>query len=302
MMNHRVKIRVTGPFTVEAVPSPTVQAIEETEGNMLTADNSIAHTGQTLRLEELKDELQKKGIRASANQHIKFKRVELFEGTKYIQAKGETENDEQVLIVYGSDHAPLEQRVVEFALDEARSLKPDILLFCAYQFDPEARKDIDETNADLIGFKLLAAEMNMDLQTKDLKKKQKSDDSFWLIGSPNVELQKQEDNTYKIEVKGFDYYNPKTGKVEGGDAKKIAMWMLDHNYDGRSIYPNQVFFPMAGAKDGWAKLAKNLKAEIDEEKIDTFKGTISLPFKAGKKVAVKLIDDRGIESLKILEP
>ncbi len=31
---------------------------------------------------------------------------------------------------------------------------------------------------------------------------------------------------------------------------KIAMWMLDLDYDGRSLFPRQVFFPMAGPKDG----------------------------------------------------
>jgi adenine-specific DNA-methyltransferase len=76
--------------------------------------------------------------------------------------------------------------------------------------------------------------------------------------------------------------------------------MLDSDYDNRSLFPSQVFFPMAGAKDGWAKLAKNLKAEIDEEKIEAFKDTVSLPFEPGSAVAVKIIDDRGIESLRVL--
>ena len=58
---------------------------------------------------------------------------------------------------------------------------------------------------------------------------------------------------------------------------------------------------MAGPKDGWARLAKNLRAEIDEEKIETFRGTVSLPFTPGKLIAVKIIDDRGIESLKIIK-
>ncbi len=53
-------------------------------------------------------------------------------------------------------------------------------------------------------------------------------------------------------------------------------------------------------KEGWATLAKNLKAEIDEEKIEAFRGTVSLPFTPGKAVAVKIIDARGIESLKII--
>ena len=57
---------------------------------------------------------------------------------------------------------------------------------------------------------------------------------------------------------------------------------------------------MASAKEGWSKLARNLKAEIDEEKIEAYRGTVSLPFEKSKQIAVKIIDDRGIESLKIV--
>jgi len=32
---------------------------------------------------------------------------------------------------------------------------------------------------------------------------------------------------------------------------------------------------MAGPKEGWARLAKNLKAEIDEDLIETYRGTSS---------------------------
>lgn len=180
--------------------------------------------------------------------------------------------------------------------------KPEIVLFCAFQFDPEARKDIEETNWP--GITLLEAQMNADLLTDDLKKKRSSNESFWLIGQPDVQIKEiksgDDKGKYIVEVLGFDYYNPKTGKVDGGGKGDIAMWMLDNDYDGRSLFPSQVFFPMAGAKDGWATLAKNLKAEIDEEKMEAFGGTISLPFTAGKNVAVKIIDDRGIESLKII--
>ena len=80
--------------------------------------------------------------------------------------------------------------------------------------------------------------------------------------------------------------NPSVGLVTpetDADATRIAMWMLDTDYDGRSLYPSQVFFPMAGAKDGCARLAKNLKAEIDEELIEAYRGTISLPFEPGNQ-------------------
>ena len=60
---------------------------------------------------------------------------------------------------------------------------------------------------------------------------------------------------------------------------------------------------MADADGGWARLARNLKAEIDPELIEAYRGTISLPFEVGKykRIAVKVIDDRGIESLKLVE-
>ena len=107
---------------------------------------------------------------------------------------------------------------------------------------------------------------------------------------------------WQVEVHGFDYYNTISGKVESGGTEKIAMWMLDTDYDGRSLFPRQVFFPMADDKGGWTRLARNLKAEIDEELIEQYRGTVSLPFKQDehKQIAVKIIDDRGIESLKIM--
>ena len=60
---------------------------------------------------------------------------------------------------------------------------------------------------------------------------------------------------------------------------------------------------MAGPKDGWARLARNLKAEIDEDLIEAYRGSVSLPFEPGdyRRVAVKIVDDRGIESLKIVK-
>jgi adenine-specific DNA-methyltransferase len=79
--------------------------------------------------------------------------------------------------------------------------------------------------------------------------------------------------------------------------------MLDTDYDGRSVFPRQVFFPLAGIKGGWSKLARSLKAEIDPELVEAYQSTVSLPFEIGsnKRIAVKIIDDRGIESLRIIE-
>ena len=380
----------------------------------VAADLSIAGSGETLRQSDWRDELLKTGIRGKAGQRISF----------------------------GPHHAPLEQRQVARAIEEAQSLvpKPTIIVFAAFQFDPEAAKDIDETQWS--GVTLLKAQMNADLLTSDLKKKRASNESFWLIGQPDVivdsewwivdsrkeavaphgiitelsgvdslekihglgrddlslfvaiaerrdlwdalavgtggrvdsgqhrgrpspsrqrgvsafsggsarvprgigdaadfvrqlEALTRSERNRRIEamrrdrqiadrtreiaasltlplftipysqvtIQGFDYYNTKTGNVESGGSDRIALWMLDPDYDGRSLFPRQVFFPMAGGNDGWAKLARHLKAEIDEGRMEAYRGTVSLPFEAGAhgRAAVKIVDDRGIESLKIVE-
>lgn len=451
------RTRVTGPFTIEAVPAPVAKSFDEVETDIpIEANNSVSRSGETLRQNNWIDELKQSGVRGKKGERIMFTRMEPMTGTRFLQAHGETkvemppknlfekeqptlmQQPQRVVVCFGPEHAPLEQRMIELALEEARMLrpKPDIILFCAFHFDAEARKDIEETNWP--GITLLEAQMNADLLTDDLKKKRSSNESFWLIGQPDVQIvnsgewlvdsKKQQIMLYgdceklsgvdslaeihqlskedlclyaaisqrrnlwadftnakgehihslqysgraskkhgrgiqtifgdfqrfigrigdladtiqrnefakggklpefikrlrgdkqiaqwlaqiiihsplttlhlsQVEVNGFDYYNPKTGTVDSGGKGDIAMWMLDHDYDGRSLFPSQVFFPMAGAKQGWATLAKNLKAEIDEEKLEAFSGTVSLPFKAGKNVAVKIIDARGIESLKII--
>ena len=469
----RRKARVTGPFTVEAVPAPVVTTIDEIMDapptpDVSTADLSIVRSGETLRQSDWRDELLRTGIRGKAGQRISFARLEPLPGTRWLHAEGETRPDAAgadhvhesataytptpLVVSFGPNHAPLEQRQVARAIEEAQSLvpKPKMIVFAAFQFDPEAAKDIDETHWP--GITLLKAQMNADLLTGDLKKKRASNESFWLIGQPDVEVssfqflvfgegqrrigeygafkklsgldrleeinrldwqalclyallsqgrdvwhyladtqgwdfdsgqyrgrpgQKHErgvpavswnsprlvggvgnvaddlaefgvsdlagcrrvierlrgdrqvagrlaeiaealnfpiqprtqnyqlktQNLHSLSVHGFDYYNTKTGNVESGGSDRIALWMLDPDYDGRSLFPRQVFFPMAGGNDGWAKLARHLKAEVDEVRMEAYLGTVSLPFEAGEhgRAAVKIVDDRGIESLKIVE-
>ena len=323
---NRGKARVTGPFTVEAVPAPAVKSVDEIsaqEPTPLPADESIGRSGETQRQGDWRDELMKTGIRGKAGQRISFVRLEPLPGTRWLHAEGETRPDdagtewvqekgtaytpERVAVSFGPEHAPLEQRQVAQAIEEAQTLvpRPTILIFAAFQFDPEASKDIDETRWP--GVTLLKAQMNADLLTDDLKKQRASNESFWLIGQPDVELGRiyrgPDTGKWEVTVHGFDYYNTKNGNVESGGESQIAVWMLDTDYDGRSLFPRQVFFPMADDKGGWARLAKNLKAEIDEELIEAYRGIISLPFELGEnnRIAIKIVDDRGIESMKVIE-
>jgi adenine-specific DNA-methyltransferase len=296
------KLRITGPFTVEAVPAPTVLSLQDAQ-HVSEPDESIARSGATSRQAQWRDELLKTGVRAKGGAMIKFAEFETLPGTKYLHASGSiADTGERVVVSFGPEHAALEQRQVELALAEAEKLRPSpkFVLFCAFTFDPEAAKDIDEVKWP--GVTLLKAQMNTDLLTEDLKKKRSSNESFWLMGQPEVRHWKRDDGLWQVEVLGFDYFDPRKGDVTSGGPKQIAMWSLDTDYDERSMMPHQVFFPTAGKKDGWNRLKKTIRAELDEDLLEQFHGNVSLPFEAGEnaKVAVKIVDDRGIESFKII--
>ena len=289
-LTEKQKVRVSAPFTVEAVPSQSVQHLTE------EAEIETTHKYDWL------EEVRKTGIRGKKGitADMEFDRLDVVGGFKYLHAEGETTNPRRVVMSFGSEYAPLDKRQVEVALKEAKSLCPDVLIFVAFHFDSEATKLIEANSNEEI--KVAQVQMNMDMHTKNLKKKRSSNESFWLVGQPDVRLAKSKDKKYIVCVKGFDYYDPASGKIISGGQSKVAMWLLDTDYDGKAVFPKQVFFPMAGKKDGWTKLAKSLKTEIDEGLIESYRGTESLPFEAGdnKKIAVKIIDDRGIESLKII--
>lgn len=296
----RDKLRITGPFTVEAVPFATVLGLDEAE-QPKEADVAVARSGATSRHAQWREELLKAGIRGKGGQHLKLMDLETLPGAKYLHAVGTVaETGERVAVSFGPEYAALEQRQVEIAKNEAGDLfpLPKLLVFCAFTFDPEAAKDIDSIK----GIQALKVQMNTDLLTEDLKKNARSNESFWLMGQPDVEVHELKDGKLQVEVHGFDYFDTKSGELKSGGKRDIAVWELDTDYDDRSLYPRQVFFPMAGKKDGWYKLKKDIRAELNEELLGEYHGTRSLPFEPGDNrcIAVKIVDNRGIESLKVV--
>jgi adenine-specific DNA-methyltransferase len=326
------------PAAVATGSSAELEPVATAPGSDIApADASIARSGESLRQEEWRSELLRTGIRGRRGEKMQFARVEPLAGTRFLHADAELSNEDgtqpqRAVVSFAPEHEPMPPTQVELALMEANKLfpKPKFVIFAAFQFDPQAVANIEQTNWQ--GVTLLKAQMNADLLTDDLKKSRSSNESFWLIGQPDVQLKKvgvrtrsgsdvltsedknskpvatapgsdKGDVLYQVEVLGFDYYNVKEGTIESGGTNRIAVWMLDTNFDGRSLFPQQVFFPLSGAKEGWTKLANNLKAEIDQELIENYHGSKSLPFTVGnyKRIAVKIVDDRGIESLKLID-
>ena len=62
-----------------------------------------------------------------------------------------------------------------------------------------------------------------------------------MIGEPDIEIIK-DGKFYSVQILGFDYYNPNKAQIESKGIEGIALWMLDTNYDDRSLCPDQFSF------------------------------------------------------------
>lgn len=290
------RIRITGPFSVEGLPAPVVLSPDE-------AANLPVDANEGARQSDWRSQLLSSGIVGRKGERIRFRRVEALEGTRCLNAEAETEDGESAVVCFAGETVLMDSRRVYRALEEAvnRLPRPAMVVFAAFAFDAEASEMIRRLEIPK-GMIAVQVQMNADLMTADLKKNVRTEQSFFLVGQPDVVLEKS-GNNYRVKVIGFDYYNVKSNKVESGEAENIAMWLLDTDYDNMTLKPSQIFFPMEGRAGGWNKLAKTLRTEIEPELIAHYAGNESLEFEAkeGQKIAVKIIDDRGIESMRILE-
>ena len=288
----RGKVRVTGPFTVEALPEPVIEPLLE-----VRPEEGMA-AGKSL--EAWVAELRTAGIQtATGKERLRFSALEVSGTYAWFHAQGVTTDGTEALVCMGSASAPLSLAIVRNALDEAADIyprPPGLIVFAAFQFTAEAEALI--AGCKVKDAQVLAVQMNTDLQMTDLLKRQARNQSFILVGQPDVQLKMGADGRLTVEVLGFDYYDPVKQAMVTGSPKNIAMWMVDGNYDGRCVNPQQCFFP---GTDVWKKLETTLKGTIVPVRLKAYQGTKSLPFKPGEnlKVAVKIIDDKGFESIRV---
>lgn len=73
------RLRITGPFSVEAVPAPTVLSLDESAPPE-EADVTVARSGETSRQTQWRDELVRTGIRAKGGAMLKFTDLEAIPG------------------------------------------------------------------------------------------------------------------------------------------------------------------------------------------------------------------------------
>jgi adenine-specific DNA-methyltransferase len=106
-----------------------------------------------------------------------------------------------------------------------------------------------------------------------------------------------------VEVNGFDYFDTVKGELISGGKAKIADVEPGHRLRRAQPVPAPGVLPHGRQGRGLEEAEEDIRAELDESTAARqFHGTVSLPFAAGdnRMVAVKIVDDRGIESLKVM--
>jgi adenine-specific DNA-methyltransferase len=120
-----------------------------------------------------------------------------------------------------------------------------------------------------------------------------------LNGQPEVVVKKQ-GNKYIVAISGLIYNDLESKDIKSA-ASRVTMWELDTDYDGKVLYPTQVFFPrvILGYDEVWGD--SGFRTRVSDLS-SLCRGTISLPFRLGnnRQIAVKIIDEQGNESLKII--
>jgi adenine-specific DNA-methyltransferase len=318
-------VRVSGPFTVEAVQPPEmslgqakvieVESFDGASEEMETFEIRIVATradqeAQNLDayLDQMMRYLKMDGVLFPNNKTMKFHRLEPVTDGSVIHAEGRWANGgadpdpdgrANVGVVFGPQYGPVTAMQVEEAVRQANRRGYDHLVLAGFSFDGTAQAVIAESSHPRL--KVHSAHIRPDVNPgmAGLLKEQPGSQLFSVFGQPRTSVSgPNAQGEYTVTMEGVDIYNPVDNTVTPTKADKVAAWFIDSDYDGRTFCITQAFFP---DEDAWEKLSKALDGIVDAERFEALNGTTSLPFPSGKhkSAAIKVIDPRGNEVMRI---
>jgi adenine-specific DNA-methyltransferase len=175
-----------------------------------------------------------------------------------------------------------------------------VLVFAAFNYDAAAQAVIQDNSDPRLQLVQADIDKTANPAMGGLLKNTVHQQLFTVSGSPRTRLDKTAAGEFVVTMEDVDIYDPKENSVNSTGSGKVAAWFLDSDYDGRTFCITQAFFP---DKTAWDKIASHLDraGAIDAERFAAFGGTVSLPFPMGrhKRAAVKVIDPRGSEVMKV---
>ncbi|MBD3615377.1 MAG: site-specific DNA-methyltransferase [Gracilimonas sp.] len=307
------RMRVSGPFTVETLQNLNPVSPSEIEAE--TRDDEEAQKFEEMVYQHLQSAGIKNGIK---QEQAVFTSVTGL-SNRALHAEGyynTGDGERKTYFHIGPKFGTVSNESVNEAIKECRAKGDgDWLVILGFSFESEIENQSVTTS--LGSFEVTKVRMADDLLQDGLLKKDKKAASFVTIGEPDIEVHKNEDGTVQLEVQGIDIYDPIKNQIKPRNAKDIAYWSVDDEYDGSNFVVRQIFFS-GGSKDEFKDIKKDLKdqekyatkkavehtlrIEIDDEAFDRLYGLKSHPieYKEGKKVAVRVVSQFGEETTKVI--
>ncbi|MCO5119737.1 MAG: site-specific DNA-methyltransferase [Burkholderiaceae bacterium] len=322
-------VRVTGPFVLEATITPAQavddQSVVDVQPSMTqplsdaigvadvangglplsVAEPAVRYSDPATHIERMTQVLrQAKTLRLPGNRELVLSDIRRTAESDVLHAEGTDAEGNRIAVVFGPEDGAISSDVVFEAAREAYFLKVPHLYFFGFAIQAKARELLEDRAKLRVPCTYVT--VTPDVAMSDLLKTSRASQIFSVTGLPDAVLRKtgkkNDDGSalYEVELLGLDIFNPATMEQEAIDGHSMPAWMLDTDYDGLSFYATQVFFPKTAA---WDNLQKSLKAQFDSSVWSHLAGTISEPFVVGprQRVAVKVIDERGNELMRVLE-
>ena len=292
------------PSPIGGAPDGELEVFEADDAGDVAVANAEAHLDKVIRL------LKAAGVDFPGNRNMKFGRIEPLTGAALVHAEGEwlngTGEERRVAVSIGPEVGNVAAMQVEDAIRSANRAGYDDVVFAGFGFDAAAQDAIESASHPKL--RLHMALIRPDVAMDDLLKTQPGSQLFTVFSAPRVKgPMRREDGEYVVEVEGMDVYDPVSNMLFPTDRQRIAAWFLDTDYDGRTFCICQAFFP---DRSKWDRLARALDdvGAVERGAFDALGGLVSLPFprpsRLGQgqawRVAVKVIDPRGNEGLRVL--
>lgn len=283
----RGKVRVAGPFTVEALSRYAVNPLDEPQSSNDGVSPNTDH------IPVLLEALRTQGLPRPGAAPLPIEDLTELAATGPLQAEGITAiGDRKVrfAVALGPKFGAITMSQVSDALQEAIGF--GLVVFAGFAVSADAQDRLGTGMIGGIPVSLLLA--NPDLLVGDLLRNTRASQTFRLYSAPDVKLA-PDGERYRITVEGVDTYDASTGEVVSLGQSGIQAWFLDHDYDGTVFRVSQAFFPVT---DAWEKMQAALRGTVDADLLAELHGWTSLPFDHGQhgRAAVRVITQDGNEA------
>lgn len=275
-------VRVSGPFTVEAMSRYSIDPSSETPAR--ATEESSDH------VEVLLGALRTQGIPRPGKKPAKITSLTELAAAGPLQAEGILDADgkpARFAVSLGPRFGAVTMAQVSDALRSAIGF--DLVVFAGFAVSADAQEKLGAGKIGGTDVALLLA--NPDLLVGDLLKNTKASQTFRLYSAPDVKIDK-DGSQFRVTVEGVDSFDAATGEVMSFGKSGISAWFLDDEYDGTVFRVSQAFFPVSNA---WEKLARALRGTVDAELVEELHSWTSLPFSAGEsgRIAVRVVSNDG---------